>query len=108
MPAKTQQRKKLSDEVLCGDAEKVLGKLPDQLVHMIVTSPPYFQQRNYSAKTEVGQEATPQEYVQRLVAIFQECFRVLKDDGTLWMVLGDKYKDGAQLGMPWHGGWTMK
>ena len=68
---------------------------------MIVTSPPYYRQRHYSAKDEVGQEATPQQYVERLVAIFREARRVLREDGTLWLVLGDKYVNGAQLGMPW-------
>lgn len=90
-----------SNEVLQGDCEEVLATLPGDHVNMIVTSPPYFQQRHYSDHDEVGQESTPQAYADRLVAIFREARRVLKDDGTLWLVLGDKYKDGAQLGMPW-------
>lgn len=89
------------NEVLQGDCEEVLATLPGDHVNMIVTSPPYFQQRHYSDHDEVGQESTPQAYADRLVAIFREARRVLKDDGTLWLVLGDKYKDGAQLGMPW-------
>ena len=92
---------KLRNQILPGDCENVLATLPDCVVNTIVTSPPYFQQRNYSAKDEVGQEPTPEQYTQRLVAIFNEAHRVLKDNGTLWLVLGDKYKDGAQLGMPW-------
>ena len=92
---------KFKDAILHGDCEQVLADLSDQLVNTIVTSPPYFQQRHYSTKTEVGQETTPEQYVQRLVEIFSEARRVLKDDGTLWLVLGDKYKNGAQLGMPW-------
>ena len=68
---------------------------------MIVTSPPYFQQRNYSTDSEVGREKTPQAYTERLVAIFREARRVLKEDGTLWLNLGDKYRAGEQLGMPW-------
>lgn len=107
MPSNAQLQKSqqddcgLRDQILPGDCENVLATLPDGVVNMIVTSPPYFQQRNYSAKDEVGQEPTPQQYTQRLVSIFREARRVLKDDGTLWLVLGDKYKDGAQLGMPW-------
>lgn len=107
MPSNTQLQKsqqdalKLRNQILPGDCENVLATLPDGVVNTIVTSPPYFQQRNYSAKDEVGQEPTPEQYTQRLVAIFNEAHRVLKDNGTLWLVLGDKYKDGAQLGMPW-------
>lgn len=91
----------VKDQVFHGDCQDVLGELPAEFANMIVTSPPYFQQRNYSAPDEVGRESTPREYADRLVAIFREAKRVLKDDGTLWLNLGDKYKDGAQLGMPW-------
>lgn len=91
----------LQDVVLQGDCESVLAELPEQHVNAIVTSPPYFQQRHYSAKDEVGQERTPDAYVQRMVSVMSQARRVLRDDGTLWLVLGDKYKNGAQLGMPW-------
>lgn len=89
------------NQIYCGDADEVLSSLPNGLVHTIVTSPPYYQQRHYSARDEVGQEPTPKAYVQRLVSIFQVARNVLRDDGTLWLVLGDKYQDGQQLGMPW-------
>ena len=98
----------LRDAVLHGDCEQVLAELPDQLVNTIVTSPPYYQQRHYSTKTEVGQETTPEQYVQHLVGIFSEARRVLKDDGTLWLVLGDKYKNGAQLACPGAWRWLFK
>jgi site-specific DNA-methyltransferase (adenine-specific) len=91
----------LRDAVLHGDCLKVLQGLPDQCVHTIVTSPPYFQQRHYSSKDEIGQEATPQDYVDRLVEVFRAARRVLREDGTLWLNLGDKYQQGVQLGMPW-------
>ncbi len=89
------------NQIYCGDADQVLSSLPNDLVHTIVTSPPYYQQRHYSAKDEVGQEPTPEKYVQRLVSIFREARNVLRDNGTLWLVLGDKYQNGQQLGMPW-------
>ena len=105
----------VQDVVLHGDCEQVLATLPEQIVHTIVTSPPYFQQRHYSTKDEVGQEATPEQYVQRMVSVFSEARRVLRDDGTLWLVLGDKYKNGVQLGMPWrvalalqNDGWILR
>ena len=91
----------LKDQVIGGDCAQVLSTLPSSIVNTIVTSPPYYQQRHYSSKQEVGQESDPDRYTQRLVEVFREARRVLKDDGTLWLVLGDKYVDGAQLGMPW-------
>lgn len=91
----------LQDVLLQGDCEEVLRALPGESVHTVVTSPPYFQQRHYSSADEVGQEATPAEYTRRMVAVFSEVRRVLRDDGTLWLVLGDKYHKGVQLGMPW-------
>ena len=75
----------------CGDVLDTLRALPDESVHMCVTSPPYFQQRNYGVEGQIGQENTPDEYVQRLVEVFREVRRVLRDDGTLWLNLGDSY-----------------
>ncbi len=89
------------DSVLCGDATQQLPRLPADSIDCIVTSPPYFRQRDYSGAAEVGHEPTPTEYVQRLVTIFSHCHRLLRESGTLWIVLGDKYADGQQLGMPW-------
>lgn len=89
------------DQVVHGDCEHVLAGMPSEVVHSIVTSPPYFHQRNYSTDDEVGREATPQQYTDRLVAIFRQARRVLREEGTLWLVLGDKYQNGVQLGMPW-------
>lgn len=90
------------DTILCGDALEVLRSLPDALVDCIVTSPPYFQQRDYEGNPEqVGSEDSPAEYVERLTAIFREARRTLKPTGSLWLVIGDKYVANRQLGMPW-------
>jgi len=89
------------DRIYCGDALAQLELLPDQLIDVIVTSPPYYRQRNYPDNTQLGQEPTPQEYIQRLVKIFGEARRVLRDTGSIWVVLGDKYSRGALLGLPW-------
>lgn len=86
--------------VKCGEAARVLRTLPDQVVDTIVTSPPYFRQRNYDDRQQLGLETSPQDYVDRLVNIFHETQRVLKDEGTIWLVLGDKYDKGRLLGMP--------
>ncbi len=90
------------NEILCGDAGEVLSQLPAGWVDCIVTSPPYYQQRDYRGETrQLGQEATIGEYVARLVSIFREGRRVLKETGTCWLVIGDKYEQGRQLGLPW-------
>ena len=76
-------------------------RLPDGVIDTVVTSPPYYRQRDYGAAAQLGHEATPEAYVARLVRIFAACRRALSDRGTLWIVLGDKYEEGRQLGMPW-------
>ena len=98
-----------------GDALEVLRTFPAECIDTIVTSPPYYQQRDYAAGEQLGLEKTPEEYIARLVAIFAECRRVLKERGSLWLVLGDKYVGGEQLGMPWRvalalaaDGWRMR
>lgn len=90
------------DQVLHGDALEQLRHVPSDWADAIVTSPPYFRQRDYrGASGQLGQEDSPDEYVRRLVAVFAEARRVLKATGSLWLVLGDKYLDGQLLGMPW-------
>jgi DNA modification methylase len=74
-----------------GDAELVLETLPAGSVQCCVTSPPYYGLRDYGVEGQIGLEATPHEYVSRLVAVFAQIHRVLRDDGTLWIVLGDSY-----------------
>jgi site-specific DNA-methyltransferase (adenine-specific) len=89
------------NRVVCGDAGKTLSGMPAGLADTIVTSPPYFRQRHYRGPGELGQENDPEQYVERLRAVFREARRVLRRDGSLWLVLGDKYVDGRLLGMPW-------
>jgi DNA modification methylase len=102
MAAATKLRKLLQNEIIHGDALAVLPTWPGDLVDCIVTSPPYWQQRDYRGKSDqVGREPTAAKYVERLTAIFRECRRVLKSTGTAWLVIGDKYDGGAQLGLPW-------
>ncbi len=89
------------DQIYCGDALQQLARFGGKSVDMIVTSPPYFQQRNYADGSQIGREATPEEYIRRLVAVFHEGRRVLQNRGTLWLVLGDKYVNRQLLGLPW-------
>lgn len=78
-----------------GKALDVARQLPSSSVDCIVTSPPYFQLRDYGADGQYGLEATPSEYVESLAALFGELRRVLTDDGTLWLNLGDTYSTRA-------------
>ena len=81
----------MSIRILNGDCRDVLKTLPDASVHCCVTSPPYFGLRNYGMNDQIGLEDSPQAYVEELVAVFREVRRVLRDDGTLWLNLGDSY-----------------
>jgi len=77
--------------VLVGDVRETLQTLPDKSVCTCVTSPPYFGLRDYGNDKQIGLEQTPEEYVSALVDVFREVKRVLRDDGTLWLNLGDSY-----------------
>lgn len=79
------------NKILVGDAAERLKELPDGCIHTCVTSPPYFGLRNYGVEGQIGLEETPDEYVSKLVKVFHEVRRVLRDDGTLWLNLGDSY-----------------
>ena len=75
--------------------------MPTAVIDTIVTSPPYFQQRDYGSEKQIGLEASASEYVARLSALFRELRRVVKPTGSAWVVIGDKYEDGELLGIPW-------
>lgn len=77
-----------------GDCLTVLPSLPAGSVNCCVTSPPYYGLRDYGVDGQIGLEPTPEAYVARLVEVFREVWRVLKDDGTLWLNLGDSYASG--------------
>lgn len=81
--------------LLCGDALAVLRTLPDGMARCCVTSPPYFGLRDYGHPDQIGLEPTPEQYVASLVAVFAEVRRVLADDGTLWLNLGDSYNNAG-------------
>ena len=80
-----------------GDSLAVLRELPDDSVNCCVTSPPYFGLRDYGVEGQYGLEASPAEYVETMRALFAEVRRVLADDGTLWLNVGDSYA-GARGG----------
>ncbi len=86
----------LTAKILKGDALKVLKNIPDNSVQCVITSPPYWALRDYNVAGQLGQEKTPQEFVQNLVEVFREVRRVLKPDGTLWLNIGDTYVGSNQ------------
>jgi len=77
--------------VIEGDCLASLQRLPNNCTNTCVTSPPYFGLRDYGVKGQIGLEETPDAYVNKLVNVFREVRRVLRDDGTLWLNLGDSY-----------------
>ena len=102
-------------KIFRGDALEVLIALPDNYVDCCVTSPPYYNQRDFGVAGQIGREDTPEEYVERLTDIFREVRRVLKPDGTLWLNTSDSYagnsigsrtkafgiKPKDMIGIPW-------
>lgn len=86
--------------ILVGDCIEMMRTLPDQSVHTCITSPPYFGLRDYGVDGQIGLEASPREFIDSLVAVFREVRRVLRDDGTIWVNMGDSYasKPNGPLG----------
>lgn len=81
----------MSVRILVGDVRDRLRDLPDESVHCVVTSPPYFGLRDYGMPGQIGLEPTPAEFVRAMVEVFREVRRILRPDGTLWLNLGDSY-----------------
>lgn len=86
----------MSVKILQGDCRDMLKTLTDQSVNCCVTSPPYFGLRDYGHAEQIGLEKTPDEFVAQLVSVFREIRRVLKDDGTVWLNLGDSYSGSGK------------
>jgi DNA modification methylase len=84
--------------ILNGDVIACLRSLPDACVQCVVTSPPYWGLRDYGVEGQIGLEPTPEEYVEKMVEVFREVRRVLRDDGTLWLNLGDSYNGSGGAG----------
>lgn len=85
------------NQIICGDAQTELRQLPAKSFDCVVTSPPYWNLRDYGISGQLGQEASPDDYVARLCAVFDEVQRVLKETGTLWVNLGDTYNGDAPV-----------
>ena len=102
----------LESRIICADAVEGLRSLLDSSISMCVTSPPYYGLRDYGSDQQIGTEETPAAYIERLVGVFREVRRVLREDGTLWVNIADCYAgsgkavwDGIKpkdmIGIPW-------
>jgi len=91
----------MSVKILVGDCVESMKSMSDQSVHSCVTSPPYWGLRDYGHAGQIGLEDTPEAYVARMVEVFREVRRVLRDDGTLWLNLGDSYANAGGGQMAW-------
>ena len=104
----------MDSQIITADTLNTLRSFPDSLIQCCVTSPPYYGLRDYGIHGQIGLEDSPEAYVSRIVEIFREVRRTLRDDGTLWMNLGDSYTSnklgsGGQnrlrpknlVGIPW-------
>lgn len=91
-----------------GDSVEILQQFPDESVNCVITSPPYWGVREYSGESQLGQEDNVQDFVDNLLAIFEEVKRVLKDDGSFWLNIGDTYDNKDQVGVPWRVALALK
>lgn len=88
----------MSISILIGDACERLSTIPDNSIHCVVTSPPYWGLRDYGTPGQIGLEESPSEFIEKMVAVFEEVRRVLRPDGTCWMNMGDSYAGGGNGG----------
>ena len=113
------KNKKLKDKIILGDVRTVHNQIPDNSFQCIVTSPPYFGHRKYSGDDfsldEVGRERNLEDYISNLVKCFDVLKSKLRDDGLLWLNLGDTYRNKSLLGVPWkvafalqNDGWILR
>ena len=96
-------------DIYVGDCLDSLKKLEDQSINTCITSPPYFALRDYGVEGQLGLEETPKEFIDNLVNVFKEVKRVLRDDGTVWLNIGDSYGNEKHLlGIPWRVAFAMQ
>ncbi|MEM2742284.1 MAG: DNA methyltransferase [Nitrososphaeria archaeon] len=88
------------NKIICGDAIEVLKTLPNDSVDLVITSPPYYKQREYGG-IGIGNEQSVEEYIENLMKVFKECVRIIKDTGSIVFNIGDKYEKGSLLLVPY-------
>ena len=106
----------MSVQILEGDCLQMLKRLPSESINTCITSPPYFNLRDYGVDGQLGLEETAEEFIESMVKVFSAVKKVLRDDGTLWLNMGDTWgKDKQLLGIPWrtalalqNDGWILR
>jgi len=93
-------KEKFLNKILCGDSYYLLQEIPDNSINLIITSPPYFQQRDYDG-LGIGNESKTEEYLRNLLRIFKECVRIIAEDGSIVINIGDKYVDSSLSMIPY-------
>jgi len=90
------------NQIICGDAVEELKKIPNSSIDLVITSPPYYHQREYGSEMlGIGNEKTLDEYLNNLIKVFRECQRIVKPSGSIVFNLGDKYENGSLLLVPY-------
>jgi len=87
------------NKIICGDNLELIKEIPSKSINLVITSPPYYQQRDYGSK--MGNEKKVEEYIENLCKLFHECVRVIKDDGSIIFNIGDKYERQNLLLVPY-------
>jgi DNA modification methylase len=87
--------------ILEGEALRALSGLPSKVARTCITSPPYWRMRDYRHADQLGRERTAEQYIDKLITILMEVYRVLADDGTLWLNVADVYQNKQLVGIPW-------
>ena len=96
-----EQFSEITNKILCGDSLTVLKKFPDECIDTVICSPPYYSLRDYEIAGQLGREKNYTEYIDKLLEIFGEVKRVLKDTGSCWIVIADSYDSNKSLiGIP--------
>jgi site-specific DNA-methyltransferase (adenine-specific) len=89
-----------TNKIYCADCKEILKTIPTETVDLVITSPPYFQQRDYGGGG-IGNENNIDEYIENIMIVFRECVRIVKKTGTVVFNVGDKYIDGNLLLAPY-------
>ena len=87
----------IDNHIFIGDSREVLKNFPDDVVNTTITSPPYYNLRDYGEANQIGLEDSLEEYIEQLCSVFDEVYRVTRDDGTFWLNIGDCYARGGEI-----------
>lgn len=102
MDYSTELISEFTNKIICGNCLKLIKKIPRNSINLIITSPPYFKQRDYGGyDEEIGNEKKVEEYVDNLLILFHECVRIIKKDGSIIFNIGDKYEKSSLLLAPY-------